>query len=32
LTRESIFPKMVAAAGINPEELYSMVVEDLFTE
>lgn len=32
MTKESIFPKMVAAAGINPEELYSMVVEDLFTE
>ena len=30
MTEESLFPKQVHAAGISLEELYSMVVEDLF--
>jgi D-alanine-D-alanine ligase len=30
MTKESIVPKQAAAAGIDSEELYSMVVEDMF--
>ena len=30
MTEESLIPKQAAAAGIPVEELYSMVVEDLF--
>lgn len=30
MTSESLVPKQIAAAGIPPEELYSMVVEDMF--
>jgi D-alanine-D-alanine ligase len=30
MTKESIVPKQAAAAGIDLEELYSMVVEDMF--
>jgi len=30
MTKESLVPKEVAAAGISLEDLYSMVVEDLF--
>jgi D-alanine-D-alanine ligase len=30
MTRESIIPKQAEAAGINLEELYSSVIEDLF--
>jgi D-alanine-D-alanine ligase len=30
MTEESLVPKQAAAAGISTEELYSMVVEDLF--
>ena len=31
MTEESLVPKQAAAAGISLEDLYSMVVEDLFT-
>lgn len=30
MTKESIVPKQAVTAGISPEELYSLVVEDLF--
>jgi hypothetical protein len=30
MTEESIVPKQAVAAGIRLEELYSMVIEDLF--
>jgi D-alanine-D-alanine ligase len=30
MTRESLVPKQAEAAGITPEELYSIVIEDLF--
>ena len=30
MTMESIIPKQAAAAGIDLEDLYSMVIEDLF--
>jgi D-alanine-D-alanine ligase len=30
MTKESLIPKQAAAAGISLEDLYSMVVEDLF--
>ena len=30
MTAESLVPKQAAAAGISPEDLYSMVVEDMF--
>ncbi len=30
MTEESLIPQQAEAAGISPEELYSMVVEDLF--
>jgi D-alanine-D-alanine ligase len=30
MTEESLFPKQVRAAGISFEDLYSMVIEDLF--
>jgi len=30
MTEESLFPKQVKAAGISFEDLYSMVIEDLF--
>jgi D-alanine-D-alanine ligase len=30
MTEESLVPKQAAAAGISTEELYSMIVEDLF--
>jgi len=30
MTAESLVPKEAAAAGISLEELYSMVVEDMF--
>jgi D-alanine-D-alanine ligase-like ATP-grasp enzyme len=30
MTGESIIPKQAAAAGISLEDLYSMVIEDLF--
>ena len=30
MTEESIIPKQVRAAGIDPGELYSLVIEDLF--
>jgi D-alanine-D-alanine ligase len=32
MTQESIVPKQAVAAGISAEELYSMVVEDMFVE
>jgi D-alanine-D-alanine ligase len=32
MTEESLVPKQAAAAGISTEELYSMVVEDLFLQ
>jgi len=31
MTEESLIPKQAAVAGIHLEELYSMVIEDLFT-
>jgi D-alanine-D-alanine ligase len=31
MTEESLIPKQVKAAGIDLDELYSMVIEDLFT-
>jgi D-alanine-D-alanine ligase len=30
MTKESIVPKQAVCAGLSPEELYSLVVEDLF--
>jgi D-alanine-D-alanine ligase len=30
MTKESIVPKQAVSAGLSPEELYSLVVEDLF--
>jgi D-alanine-D-alanine ligase len=30
MTRESLVPKQAEAAGITPEELYSIIIEDLF--
>ena len=32
MTKESIFPKQIAAAGITSQDIYSMVIEDLFNE
>ena len=32
MTRESILPKQIAAGGIAPDDLYSMIIEDLFNE
>jgi len=29
MSSESIIPKQAAAAGINPGELYSLVIEDI---
>jgi len=31
MTTESIIPKQAEAAGIDLQDLYSMVIEDLFT-
>ena len=31
MTEESLIPKQAKAAGISLEDLYSMVLEDLFT-